>query len=95
MTKDSRIRSATKSFTWRVMGIVLLLTMGYIVTGSAGEASMIAFMFHFVRLTLYYVHERIWEGIKWGRRKSSLLPFYVWLAALAVSFIILGIIAWG
>lgn len=88
--KNSRIRSATKSFTWRITGIVILLLVGWLITGDFGQATVISFTFHFVRVILYYVHERGWELTSWGKGKhGALWPFYVSLVALILSFIFL------
>lgn len=94
--KDSKIRSATKSFTWRITGIIILLFMGWFITGDFGQATVISFTFHFVRVILYYVHERGWEITSWGRGKQgSLWPFYASLVALISSFVVLIVLMVG
>ena len=87
---DGKIRSWTKSFTWRFIGIIILLPLTYIFTGKWESAAAVTLSFHVIRMILYYFHERIWEGISWGRSdKYSKLPFYISLIILAISFLII------
>ncbi len=87
---DSRIRSWTKSFTWRIIGIIILLLLSYAVTGSIAKASLITLLFHLIRVILYYVHERVWEKISWGKGTDpkNKLPFYLSLSILVILFIV-------
>ncbi len=91
---DSRVRSWTKSFTWRIMGIVILLLLSYAITGSIKQASLITLIFHLIRVILYYMHERIWEKISWGKdsEPSNKLPFYTSLTILILLFLVTWIL---
>ena len=90
---DSKIRSWTKSFTWRFIGIIILLPLTYIFTGKLESAAAITFSFHVIRMILYYFHERIWERISWGRGDNdSKLPFYISLIILVISFLVMIIL---
>jgi len=88
---DSWVRSWTKSFTWRVLGIVILILLSYFITGSWVEASLITFVFHAVRVVLYVLHERAWELTAWGRVQTqaqdpNIFWFYFWLVILILAF---------
>lgn len=88
---DSWVRSWTKSFTWRVLGIVILILLSYFITGSWVEASLITFVFHAIRLVLYVLHERAWELTAWGRvqnqaQEMKMFWFYFWLVVMILSF---------
>jgi uncharacterized membrane protein len=86
---DSWVRSWTKSFTWRVTGIVILILLSYFITGSWVEASLITFVFHAIRVVLYVVHERAWELTAWGRATNpgiNMFWFYFWLVSLMLAF---------
>ena len=69
---DTKIRSWVKSITWRILGIVLLGAISYAITKDWRQMATITVVFHGIRLILYYVHERVWEGISWGREKHPL-----------------------
>jgi len=85
--RDTRMRSWTKSMTWRVMGIFILMGLGYLFTGNLAEASLITLSFHALRVVLYYVHERAWEHVEWGRSKQATrFWFWFWLGILMISF---------
>ena len=64
---DTRARSWAKSVLWRIVGIFLLGGIAYAVTGRWEEVTIITFLFHSLRLVLYYYHERLWLRISWGR----------------------------
>lgn len=86
---DSWVRSWTKSFTWRVLGIVILILLSYFITGSWVEASLITFVFHGIRVVLYVLHERAWELTAWGRATNpeiNMFWFYLWLVILILAF---------
>jgi len=90
--RDSWIRSWTKSFTWRVLGIVILVLISYFVTGSLAKASVITFAFHGIRVVLYVLHERAWELIEWGRsEETSMFWFFFWLIIMIIAFVAIGI----
>ena len=86
---DHNLRSWTKSFTWRFIGILILLPLTYAFTGKWESAAALTLSFHLIRMVLYYFHERIWENILWGRRKElNRMPFYVSLIVLIISFVL-------
>jgi len=60
--KETKVRSWTKSITWRIIGFIIL----FILTGS-WEVSII---FHAIRFVLYFFHERIWNKFDWGVRSE-------------------------
>ena len=64
---DQRKRSWAKAITWRITGIILLGAIAYLFTGSLIESLEVTAVFTVVRLILYYVHERIWERVRWGK----------------------------
>jgi uncharacterized membrane protein len=76
MAFETHTRAWIKSIVWRLFGIVILGAISWIITRSWREMSMITILFHSVRVVLYYLHERIWERIHWGRIKHplSVLP---------------------
>ncbi len=64
---ESRKRSWAKSLVWRAIGVVLLGAIAYVVTGDWEQMTIITLIFHGLRVLLYYLHERIWDQIAWGR----------------------------
>jgi len=60
-------RSFIKAVTWRFTGTVDTFILSYIITGKAKLALAISGMEIFTKIFLYYVHERAWNKIQWGR----------------------------
>lgn len=69
---DTKRRSWVKSITWRIAGIFLLGAITWLVTKSWKDMTIITVLFHGIRLVLYYVHERLWEKVQWGRIQHPL-----------------------
>jgi uncharacterized membrane protein len=74
--RDSPQRSFIKALTYRVMAsgvmfIVFLIIFRSTTTRtlyeSIGDATIISVVDFTVKLAIYYFHERIWSGIKWGK----------------------------
>jgi hypothetical protein len=63
----THLRSFTKAFTWRITGTIDTFVLSFIVTGKAKLALAISGMEFFTKIVLYYVHERVWERVRWGR----------------------------
>lgn len=63
----SHSRSFIKAVTWRTTGTIDTFILSYLITGKAKVALTISGMEIFTKIFLYYVHERVWNKIKWGR----------------------------
>lgn len=62
----TRRRSIAKTISWRVLGSLDTLVLGYIFTSSVAIAGSIASAEVITKIVLYYLHERGWAHIKWG-----------------------------
>jgi uncharacterized membrane protein len=62
----SKKRSIAKTISWRVLGSLDTMLLGYIFTGSITLAGSIASAEVLTKVVLYYLHERGWAHIKWG-----------------------------
>ena len=67
---DSKKRSITKSITWRIIGVIILLYLTWIFTGDVFQTGIITFIFNGLQIILYYLHERMWEKIKWEKKEN-------------------------
>jgi uncharacterized membrane protein len=61
-------RSLIKTVSWRLTGTGATFLISYLVLGNFAMASTIAVVQLIANTVLYYVHERIWNKIKWGRK---------------------------
>lgn len=63
---ESKKRSLVKLLSWRVIGLIIWPIVSYIITGDLVMTGWLTGVF--VGMTgVYYIHERIWDKIKWGR----------------------------
>jgi uncharacterized membrane protein len=63
----SKKRSLAKSLTWRVVAVVSTLLIGYAMTGSWAFALSLTVVSNLINFVLYYIHERVWLGVSWGK----------------------------
>lgn len=61
-------RSMVKTISWRALGSLDTMVLGYIFTGSFAVAGSIASAEVLTKVVLYYLHERGWAHIKWGHQ---------------------------
>jgi uncharacterized membrane protein len=64
---DKPKRSLVKTITWRITGSGATFGISYIISGNFIVASSIASVQLITNTVLYFVHERAWDRIKWGR----------------------------
>ena len=68
---DKHHRSLIKGISWRVFGTLDTMMIAYFVTGDYTKALSIGFTEVFTKIGLYYLHERIWNNLKFGMEKDS------------------------
>ena len=66
---ETRARSIAKALTWRMGGLVVTIAVVWVVTGQAKLAASVGLADTLVKLLAYYVHERFWLKIRFGRVK--------------------------
>jgi uncharacterized membrane protein len=71
MPKDKHYRSLVKAISWRVTGTLDTILISFVITGQAKFAFAIGFVELFTKVFLYYVHERIWNRLSFGRVKGK------------------------
>ncbi len=64
---EKPVRSIAKAVSWRVVGTLDTLIVSYFLTGELALATSIASVDFVTKMILYFFHERVWNGIKWGR----------------------------
>jgi len=70
---DSKQRSLWKAITWRTFAIVLLTTVTYLATGNIKFTTLITLCYHSVQVLVFFIHERLWNFIKWGKTKGMFI----------------------
>lgn len=68
---EKHYRSVTKAISWRIAGTLDTIVISFLITGRIRWALSIGFVELFTKITLYYLHERIWNRISYGRVKRG------------------------
>jgi uncharacterized membrane protein len=64
---ESPTRSITKTITYRLLIIISNFLITYFLTGSLEIATGVAGVSFLVNTGIYYVHERVWNTVRWGK----------------------------
>ena len=62
----SKTRSILKTISWRIVGTLDTMCLGWLITGSPLVGLKIGALELITKFVLYYVHERIWLRCKFG-----------------------------
>jgi uncharacterized membrane protein len=68
MTDELSVRSLVKAISWRVTGTVDTFMISWLVTGQPVIALSISAIEVLTKIVLFWIHERMWNRIHWGRR---------------------------
>ena len=69
--KDKPSRSLVKAISWRVTGTLDTILITYLVTGHAKWAFSVGFVELFTKVFLYFIHERVWDRLAFGRIRAG------------------------
>ena len=69
--EEKPYRSFVKALSWRVTGTCDTILISFLITGEAKMAISIGFVELFTKIALYYVHERVWNKLDFGRVKGK------------------------
>lgn len=67
--KDQARRSLLKAISWRIIGSIDTFLLAWIITGELAMAGTIATIESISKIILFYIHERIWNKIPFGKYK--------------------------
>lgn len=65
---DTSVRSLAKAVSWRITGTIDTFLISWLITGQTLLASGIALTEIMTKVGLYWLHERAWTRVKWGRQ---------------------------
>ena len=64
---DTNLRSIIKALSWRLTGTIDTFIVSFFVTGELLIAGSIASIEILTKIILFWMHERAWNNVKWGR----------------------------
>lgn len=66
----SKVRHLLKTITWRFVGTVDTVVLGWIISGNADVALKLGGIELFTKMLLYYLHERAWYKSNFGIKEQ-------------------------
>lgn len=69
---DTTQRSFAKAISWRIIASASTLLLTWLFTGNIAIAGTVAAVQMCVNFFLYFLHERIWDKVNWGRKGTNL-----------------------
>lgn len=99
-------RSLAKAISWRITGSVDTFVVGWIFTQNIPTATAISVIEFASKILLYYLHEKTWEKIAWGKKENteshtrSFLKAFSWrmvgtLDTMLISFFLTKKLIWA
>ena len=68
---ESNSRSLVKAVSYRMLGSAATALIVFIMTGKPGASALAGGLDMVIKIALYYVHERIWDRINFGRQSKA------------------------
>jgi len=68
---ESRKRSLAKSISWRIIATTVTMLIAFIWLGDWTTSITLAIVANGIKAVLYYLHERGWNRINFGRKKAK------------------------
>ncbi len=69
---ETHSRTVLKAISWRVIATLTTMTIVYLFTREIKDAFGVGFFDIIAKMSFYYLHERTWGRIAWGKRKHPL-----------------------
>jgi uncharacterized membrane protein len=67
---ETHTRSVLKAVSWRTLGTLDTFAISWFMTGRVEIAGSIAGLEVITKIAWYYLHERVWAAVTWGRRQT-------------------------
>ncbi|MDD5065176.1 MAG: adenylyl-sulfate kinase [Phycisphaerae bacterium] len=83
MYKETNTRSIAKGFSWRFFATSVTVVIVYVFFGRLDLAIAAGVIETISKVILYYVHEKIWQRVLWGKKQIE--PFNLWFTGLPMS----------
>ncbi len=69
--KEQRARSLAKALTYRLMSIFIDYSVVFLITKEYETSLIITLITNAMSFLMYFMHERAWNRVKWGRRLTG------------------------
>lgn len=68
---ETTLRTVIKAVSWQVLGIFVMSAIAYRHTGSISTALSMAGTSSALGFISYFIHEKLWQRVHWGKMASS------------------------
>ena len=69
---ETNYRSLIKAISWRLTGTIDTMLISFILTGKIKLALSIGLVELITKTGLYYLHERVWNKIRFGKKEREI-----------------------
>ncbi len=83
MYRETNTRSIAKGFSWRLFATTTTVIIVFVFFGRLDLAIAAGIVETVSKVLLYYIHEKIWQRIRWGKKQIE--PFNLWFTGLPLS----------
>lgn len=83
MFRETNTRSIVKGFSWRFFATTTTVIIVYLFFGRLDLAIAAGIIETISKVFLYFVHEKIWQRVRWGKKQIE--PFNLWFTGLPLS----------
>lgn len=80
---ETKTRSIIKAISWRILATLTTMTLVYLFFHRLDLAAAVGVLEAFIKMVVYFLHERVWNRIKYGRKEIP--SFVVWFTGLPLS----------
>lgn len=81
MYQETGLRSLLKTISWRLLATLVTATVVFVITGRLDYAAVVGGIDILVKLILYFLHERVWNNVRFGKREIT--PKVLWFTGLS------------
>ena len=74
---ERKRRSIAKTISWRLVGTIDTIIISWLVVGNINFALTIGGVELFTKMTLYFLHERAWNKISFGREVKTQIEYEI------------------
>jgi len=75
--KEKTYRSIAKTISWRTIGTIDTVLISWLVIGDLTWAMSIGGVELFTKMGLYFIHERTWNKIKFGKEEKHPIDYNI------------------
>jgi uncharacterized membrane protein len=68
MFYETKTRTAVKAVVWRIIATLITWGTAYYYTRKLSESIELTIVAALIGIAAYYVYERVWNRIQWGKR---------------------------